>query len=346
VGYEYRILKPKDKTWFDLGKGDFARPLKEFARHNTEQVNRATTSTEMLLADRYIFTRSMMAQSQEEFVELYIAVLEERQETFGSEYVRGLANKLWNWFGDDEVWIYGDHAFEVYERKEWRLTGSRYTEKCSKCHRELDKIFQLQESEHYLSTYCEECYYSTKSLLDRGLVRHSKQVCHSIRIGGLKKPRLIRPGSDGSTDHYQRLREKGWHERPLDMVEDATHLYKDNKKCTVFSHPSSDVIVFEYTLTLYITKEELSEIKRKEEEEYQRKRAHNEKYKDDPSVLKYVFIEPFEMTSRPVVPWGELKFTKFNVIDRAQQRARQEIKAAEVGNLWGTGIFIDGKEQK
>lgn len=126
MGYEYRILKPKDNTWFDLGKGDYVEPLAEFAKWNSDAIKNAQTSMEQMLADKGDFNRSMMSSNLEEFVELYVAGI---QRGFTDEaYVVNLAKKLWEWLGEDDVWIYGDHVFEVYNQDEWKLTGSRYVD--------------------------------------------------------------------------------------------------------------------------------------------------------------------------------------------------------------------------
>jgi hypothetical protein len=126
MGYEYYILKPKDHTWFHLGKGDYSKPLEEFAKWDSDAIQNAKTNTEQMLAHKGDFNRSMMASDVDEFVELYVAGI---REGFTDEtYVRDLAKKLWDWLGEDDVWLYGDHVFEVYNYSEWKETGTRYVE--------------------------------------------------------------------------------------------------------------------------------------------------------------------------------------------------------------------------
>lgn len=52
-----------------------------------------------------------------------------------------------------------------------------------------------------------------------------------------------------------------------------------------------------------------------------------------------VHIPEFEVVSNPTVRIAEVKRRRFNVIDRAQQKARQEIQAQEDGNVFGALDF-------
>lgn len=130
MGYSYKILKPKDHTYFDLGKGEYNGPLEEFAEWNGKEIMaNAKTSEEHQLAAKMDFNRKMMTTHVEEFIELYMAGLKDGYtfDTADKEYVIDLAKKLWDWLGEDDVWLYGEDVFDYLPRSEWKETGTRYT---------------------------------------------------------------------------------------------------------------------------------------------------------------------------------------------------------------------------
>ena len=59
------------------------------------------------------------------------------------------------------------------------------------------------------------------------------------------------------------------------------------------------------------------------------------------------YWEPFEITARPMVRYGDLFTRRFNVLDRAQDRVRQEIQAQEDAMIFRSLDFanrIDNEE--
>ena len=130
MGYEYWILKPKDNTRFNLGKGSYNKPLEEFGKWNGKEImENAKTGEEMGLANKIDFNRKMMADNLQEFITLYKAGTENLYVYDEDGYIEEVAEKLWNWLGDDDVWIYGEDIFDYLPRDKWIETGERYRSK-------------------------------------------------------------------------------------------------------------------------------------------------------------------------------------------------------------------------
>ncbi len=129
MGYEFWILKPKDKTRFNLGKGYYHKPLEDFGEFNGKEImDNAKTNEEHMIAHKTDFNRKMIADNLQDFIELYKSAADKGvHEEDGGAYVGEVAESLWNWLGDDDVWIYSDDIFDYFPREEWTETGTRYT---------------------------------------------------------------------------------------------------------------------------------------------------------------------------------------------------------------------------
>ena len=136
----------------------------------------------------------------------------------------------------------------------------------------------------------------------------SKTITHTLVLG------------DKKAEFERHMLANGWQDS-REMIFDAHYLYKKGWTASFCDNPSWDL---KQTISFSHYIDDGWDV-------WESKEAHDA-YFDDRESKGYVVARGFKIDNAPTVRWSDMKFKKYNPLERAQERAKNGLNREEL--LW------------